>query len=122
MDPRASTAAIDREVRRLVEQGVSVYRIDSEALGRLQPDPVVTQDQCEVCAVSLSDVTAAVCQISRRDVKVVSLSPLSLSDVLADVLTVARALGIDHRFPPDALRPLAGRASRCRPGAGFVLE
>src|SRR5215470_7911032 len=57
VDPRGGTLAIDRDVRALVEQGLSVYRIDTEALDRLQPDLVVTQDQCQVCAVSLQDVT-----------------------------------------------------------------
>src|SRR5258706_4174457 len=97
MDPRAGTEAIDRDVRRLVEQGLSVYRIDTDALERLRPDIIVTQDQCEVCAVSLADVTAAVCRLAKRDVKVVSLSPLSLADVFNDVLTVARALGAEDR-------------------------
>jgi iron complex transport system substrate-binding protein len=97
MDPRAGTEAIDRDVRRLVEQGLSVYRIDTEALERLRPDIVVTQDQCQVCAVSLGDVTAAVCQLAKRDVQVVSLSPLSLADLFADALTVARALGAEDR-------------------------
>jgi iron complex transport system substrate-binding protein len=97
MDPGAGTLAIDRDVRRLVEQGLSVYRIDSEALERLRPDIVVTQDQCQVCAVSLEDVTAAVSCLAQRDVRVVSLSPLSLADVFRDVLTVARALGVEER-------------------------
>ncbi|MFI5007240.1 MAG: cobalamin-binding protein [Solirubrobacterales bacterium] len=97
MDPRAGTEAIDRDVRRLVEQGLSVYRIDTDALERLQPDLVVTQDQCQVCAVSLADVSAAVCQLAKREVQVVSLSPLSLADVFQDALTVSRALGVEDQ-------------------------
>jgi iron complex transport system substrate-binding protein len=119
MDPRAGTEAIDRDVRRLVEQGLSVYRIDTDALERLQPDIVVTQDQCEVCAVSLADVTAAVCQIAKRGVKVVSLSPLSLADVFEDVLTVARALGAEDRgraLVGDQMARLAATASAALPG------
>jgi iron complex transport system substrate-binding protein len=97
VDPRSGTAAVDRDVRALVEQGLSVYRIDTEALDRLQPDLVVTQDQCQVCAVSLADVSAAVRRLARREVRVVSLSPLSLEDVLRDVQTVAEALGTAER-------------------------
>ena len=97
VDPRAGTADIDRDVRRLVEQGLSVYRIDTDALERVQPDLVVTQDQCQVCAVSLDDVTTAVRRLSRREVRVVSLSPLSLSDVMRDILGVAEALGVEPR-------------------------
>jgi iron complex transport system substrate-binding protein len=97
VDPRAGTADIDRDVRRLVEQGLSVYRIDTDALERVQPDLVVTQDQCQVCAVSLDDVTTAVRRLSRREVRVLSLSPLSLSDVMRDILEVAEALGVEPR-------------------------
>lgn len=119
MDPRAGTEAIDRDVRRLVEQGLSVYRIDTDALERLQPDIVVTQDQCQVCAVSLADVTAAVCQLARRDVQVVSLSPLSLADVFGDVLTVARTLGVEDRgreLVDEQRGRLAATASAALPG------
>jgi iron complex transport system substrate-binding protein len=119
MDPRAGTEAIDRDVRRLVEQGLSVYRIDTDALERLQPDIVVTQDQCQVCAVSLADVTAAVCRLAKRSVQVVSLSPLSLADVLGDVLTVARALGAEDRgraLVSEQMGRLAATASAALPG------
>src|SRR6266581_179521 len=97
MNPGAGTEAIDRDVRRLVEQGLSVYRIDTAALEGVQPDLVLTQDQCEVCAVSLGDVTAAVSGLARRPVQVVSLSPLSLRAVFESVETVARALGAEER-------------------------
>jgi iron complex transport system substrate-binding protein len=113
VDPRAGTAAIDRDVRSLVEQGLSVYRIDTEALDRLQPDLVVTQDQCQVCAVSLQDVTLAVRRLARRDVRVVSLSPLSLEDVLRDVQTVADALGAPERGK-GLVASLRGRLRRIR--------
>jgi iron complex transport system substrate-binding protein len=116
VDPRAGTAEIDRDVRRLVEQGLSVYRIDSEALERLQPDVVVTQDQCQVCAVSLGEVEAAVRRIARRDVRVVSLSPLSLSDVLRDVVRVAEALSVDARGAA-VVETMSARLDRVRRAA-----
>lgn len=119
MDPRAGTETIDRDVRRLVEQGLSVYRIDTDALERLQPDVVVTQDQCQVCAVSLADVSAAVCQLAKRDVQVVSLSPLSLADVFEDALTVARALGVEergHALVGEQRGRLAATVSAAPPG------
>src|SRR5260370_12344726 len=97
VNPDAGTEAIDRDVRRQVEQGLSVYRIDTAVLEHLQPDLVLTQDQCEVCAVSLGDVTAAVSGVVRHPVNVVSLSPLSLWAVFASVLTFAPALGAEDR-------------------------
>ena len=90
MDPSASTAAIDREVRALVEEGLSVYRIDVDRLEALAPDLVVTQDQCQVCAVALDEVTAAVRSLTRRNVEIVSLSPLTVADVKEDVRRVGR--------------------------------
>src|ERR1044071_1715725 len=56
-----SSLAIDQAVRALVEQGLAVYEVDAEALQALGPDVILTQDQCEVCAVSLADVERAVC-------------------------------------------------------------
>ena len=56
-----SSAEIDARVREIVRDGLSVYRVDGEALKALEPDVIVTQDHCEVCAVSLSDVEAATC-------------------------------------------------------------
>jgi iron complex transport system substrate-binding protein len=51
-----TSAEIDARVREIVRDGLSVYRVDGEALKALEPDVIVTQDHCEVCAVSLSDV------------------------------------------------------------------
>src|SRR5438034_9073139 len=59
IDPSADSASIDAAVRRLVRDGLSVYRIDTERLAQLQPDLIITQDQCEVCAVSYKDVVEA---------------------------------------------------------------
>ena len=53
---------IDQRVKAILAEGLSVYRVDSEALRALAPDVIVTQSQCEVCAVSLQDVELAVCE------------------------------------------------------------
>lgn len=58
LDPRRTSAEIDRDVRALVADGLGVYRIEVDVLESLRPDLIVTQDQCEVCAVSLPDVEA----------------------------------------------------------------
>src|SRR5262245_11100467 len=89
-----SSAEIDARVREIVRDGLSVYRVDGEALKALAPDVIVTQDHCEVCAVSLADVEAATCSWTGRPVQIVSLRPDSMADVYADVGRVARALGV----------------------------
>ncbi|HJU29841.1 MAG TPA: cobalamin-binding protein [Hyphomicrobiaceae bacterium] len=88
-----SSADIDARVREIVRDGLSVYRVDGEALRALDPDVIVTQDHCEVCAVSLSDVEAATCTWTGRSVDIVSLRPDSMADAYADISRVARALG-----------------------------
>ena len=93
----ASSRAIDDQVKSIVADGLSVYRVDPELLDRLAPTLIVTQTQCEVCAVSLKDVERAVCQLISSRPKIVSLEPLSLSDIWRDIRTVAAALGNPNR-------------------------
>ena len=88
----ATSAEIDKRVKAIVREGLSVYRVDAEALRALEPDVIVTQDHCEVCAVSLSDVEAATCTWTERPVRTVSLKPDSLADIEADITRVAAAL------------------------------
>ena len=70
-----SSAEIDARVQAIVREGLSVYRVDGDALKELAPDVIVTQDHCEVCAVSLSDVEAATCTWTGKRVDIVSLKP-----------------------------------------------
>jgi iron complex transport system substrate-binding protein len=92
-----ASAEIDRAVRRVVADGLSVYRVDAEALRALAPDVIVTQTQCEVCAVSEADVVAATCDWAGSGVRIVSLAPARLDDVFADIERVGAALGVAAR-------------------------
>lgn len=83
---------IDAQVRALVQEGLSVYRVDGDRLAELAPDVVITQSQCEVCAVSEDAVVAAVRDFLGRDTVVVTLEPNRLEDVKADFRRVAEAL------------------------------
>jgi len=87
-----SSAEIDARVRAIVRDGLSVYRVDAEALRVLEPGVVLTQDHCEVCAVSLADVEAATCTWTGQAVEIVSLRPDSMADAYADIGRIARAL------------------------------
>ncbi len=93
LDPEASSRAIDDRVRQLVRDGLSVYRVDAERLRELAPSLILTQDQCEVCAASLSDVEAALAEWLGARPQIVSLDPRTLGDVWGDVTRVAAALG-----------------------------
>jgi iron complex transport system substrate-binding protein len=84
---------IDARVKAIVQEGLAVYRVDAEKLEALRPDIIVTQDHCEVCAVSLKDVETALCAWSGRQVEIISLKPDALADIWEDILKVARGLG-----------------------------
>jgi len=92
-DTGLSSRQIDDAVKGLMREGLSVYHVDQDTLRALAPDVIVTQDQCEVCAASLKDVEAAVCDWVGRPVKIISLRPNSLADIFQDVVRVGRALG-----------------------------
>lgn len=64
---------VDQRVKAILAEGLSVYRVDADRLRELAPDVVVTQSQCEVCAVSLRDVEQAVCQWIDSRPRIVSL-------------------------------------------------
>ncbi len=82
---------IDQRVKAILQEGLSVYRVFAETLDRLAPDLIVTQSQCEVCAVSLHDVEAAVLKLVRSRPRIVNLNPNCLEDVFADIRRVAAA-------------------------------
>lgn len=89
----ASSREIDDQVRSLVGDGLSVYRVDPDLLNHLAPTVIVTQTQCEVCAASLEDVERAVCELVTSSPVLVSLEPMALGDVWKDIRSVASALG-----------------------------
>ena len=95
LDPRGSSAEIDAAVRRLVRDGLSVYRIREDALRAARPDLIVTQEQCEVCAVSFGEVAEAVRTLLDAPAAIVSLKPNRLDDVIEDFARVAAAVGAD---------------------------
>ncbi|WP_217913486.1 ABC transporter substrate-binding protein [Miltoncostaea marina] len=97
IDPAALTGAqIDREVRRAVADGRSLYAVDAAQLEALRPDVVVTQDLCRVCAVSSREVCAT-------GARVVSLDPRSLAGIAESCRALGAELGV-----PEAGRRLAG--------------
>ncbi|HYT91397.1 MAG TPA: cobalamin-binding protein [Gemmataceae bacterium] len=103
-----SSREIDERVKATLQEATSVYEVDAQLLKELRPDVIVTQAQCEVCAVSLKDVERAVCGWLGSRPRVVSLLPNCLADVWNDIGLVAEALGVPYRG--DALvEELVGR-------------
>ncbi|HWN98648.1 MAG TPA: cobalamin-binding protein [Blastocatellia bacterium] len=91
-DVEGSSRQIDQRVKTLVEDALSVYRVDAGMLETLHPTHIITQSQCEVCAVSLKDVERAVCELTSSRPRIVSLEPNALGDVWTDIQRVGDAL------------------------------
>jgi iron complex transport system substrate-binding protein len=103
---------IDRAVRELTAQGRSIYELDEDALRRLQPDLIVTQALCAVCAVSYEDVRAVADRLDSKP-QVVSLDPHTLGEVLGDVRTLAQATDAKDAGV-DLIQDAAQRIDRVR--------
>jgi len=110
--PGLPPAAIDRAVRELTEQGRAIYELDEEGVRRAQPDLIVTQALCAVCAVSYDDVRALAERLEPPP-QVLSLDPHTLGEMLGDVRTLAEAT--DSRDAGvDLVQDAASRIDRVR--------
>lgn len=96
--PRIPVDGDSREIDRLVKESartsVSIYDVYEDVIGRLEPTHILTQIQCEVCAVSLRDVEQAIARGIKGHPQIVSLQPNSLADIWDDFRRAAGALGI----------------------------
>jgi iron complex transport system substrate-binding protein len=97
IDIHASAKEIDRQVKEVVRDALSVYRVDADRLKALKPDLIVTQDQCEVCAVSIKDVERAVCHWLENKPSIVTLRPENLNGIWDSMTQVGEAAGVGNR-------------------------
>src|SRR5690349_15048102 len=88
---RGTSGAIDRDVRQVLRDALAVYDIEIEALVRAAPDVIVTQDLCDVCAVSFEDVQKAARELL-PNARIVNLAPARLADLWSNVRQVGAAL------------------------------
>ena len=92
IDVSASSSEINSQVEERLANAVSIYRLDTEKISDLQPTHILTQMQCEVCAVSENDVRATVEKLADSKPQVLSLSPGCLADLWQTVRDVATEL------------------------------
>ena len=106
----ASSIQIDQLVRHQLETNAALYSLNVEILEKLQPDIIVTQALCEVCAVSEAEITKTICRLSHKP-KVLNLEPMCLQDVFDTLLFVGEETG-QHDFTDDVIRALNQRVDR----------
>ncbi|HEX4209923.1 MAG TPA: cobalamin-binding protein [Candidatus Binataceae bacterium] len=96
-NPHGSSADLNQRVMTILADALAVYRVDADKLRELRPDVIVTQSQCDVCAVSLREVEDAVAQWIGTRPTIISLAPYALADIFTDIERVATTLGVEER-------------------------
>jgi len=94
LNVNASSLEIDKSVKSLLQNSLSIYAINENVLKELKPDLIITQSQCDVCAVSLADVELLLKKKIGLDPKIISLQPQKLSDIWEDINLIAKSLGV----------------------------
>ena len=98
------SAEIDRDVQSLLQQALSIYQVKIDTLEQLKPTHIVTQDQCDVCAVNFAEVTKAVAQLTHSQPQIISLQPNLLDEVWQDIIKVGKVLGVDSQSAISGLK------------------
>jgi iron complex transport system substrate-binding protein len=117
---------IDTAVKHNLANALSIYDVFDDVLLELQPTHILTQTQCEVCAVSLKDVERSVASRLESKPRIVSLQPNSLADIWDDIRRVADSLGIAKRGKQviaelqERMREIASNATRKRPRVACI--
>jgi iron complex transport system substrate-binding protein len=121
LNPQGSSQEIHQRVTALLESALSIYRVDLEILEQLQPTHIITQAQCEVCAVSLSQVEEAVAQWGSQP-QLISLQPSTLGDIWQDLRRVGTALGQSDEAIAQLVQKLQARVNFCQQQSQSISE
>ena len=87
-----SSLNIDYDIKKILEQSLSVYEVKSNLLRKLDPDVIITQSQCSVCAISLKDVEECLRKFINKKPLLIDLKPNTFDDVLKDIDRVGEKL------------------------------
>ena len=96
IDVDGTSGQIHKQINVILEKSLSAYRGDIKKLKKLNPDFIVTQAHCEVCAVSFSEVEFIAKEHLGKNTKIISLQPNTLNEVFDDIRRVAKDLEIDN--------------------------
>ncbi|VEP13019.1 putative substrate-binding protein of ABC transporter [Hyella patelloides LEGE 07179] len=91
------SAEIDRDVQSLLQKALSIYEVKIATLEQLKPTHVVTQDQCDVCAVNFAEVTKAIAKLTQSQPQIISLQPNLLEEVWQDIARVGQILNVEYQ-------------------------
>ncbi|BAZ86827.1 cobalamin-binding protein [Dolichospermum compactum] len=111
LNGHASSSSIHTEVNDILQSALGIYKIKVDVLEKLQPTHIITQDQCDVCAVSLLEVEKAVAQLIHSSPQIISLQPNTLQDLWGDIERVSHTFGVDS---VEILESLEARVRICK--------
>ncbi len=96
IDPSRSSIDIDSDIKQRLANALSIFEVDQAQLSAVAPDLVITQDQCEVCAVHLDDLRLSLDETMPSSPDILSLAPRTLGDVWQSIRDVGRAAGLEE--------------------------
>ncbi|NBB77352.1 MAG: ABC transporter substrate-binding protein [Bacteroidetes bacterium] len=88
---------IDQSLAKAAELGLSVFKVNVDELSRVNPDVILTQDHCEVCAIPFNQVQEAVDKFCFGNTEIISLSPTNLDEVMNSIRKAGEALNREKR-------------------------
>ena len=119
-DTRLTSREVDDWVRHALRENGTIYTIDKQLLRKLQPDVILTQKLCDVCAVGYGTV-ARLAETLPGPPQVVNLEPSSLSDIFDDIRRVAEVCGV-HERADELITGLSDRIEAVRRRAELILH
>jgi len=97
VEPGETSGDIQNKISYLLRKALSIYEVDAKQLSELRPDIILTQNHCEVCAVSESDLDQSVRQALGADTEIISTSPTNLDSILSSFQQISDYLGVQER-------------------------
>ena len=109
-----SSYNIHLQIEKILENSLSVYKVDENSLKYLNPDVIITQDQCNVCAVDLSQVKKVSSSYLNKEVDIISLQPKSFKDIFENIEYVAKKLNVFNALNKNKINKLLHRINDVR--------
>jgi iron complex transport system substrate-binding protein len=95
LNGEGNSHSIHNEANNLLQSALGIYKIKVDVLEKLHPTHIITQDQCDICSVSLPEVEKAVAQLTHDSPQIISLQPNTLQDLWGDIERVSHTFGVD---------------------------
>ncbi|MDC0307635.1 MAG: cobalamin-binding protein [Planctomycetaceae bacterium] len=97
IDINATSAEINRQVSQRLQDAVSIFKVDRPLLADLEPTVIITQTQCDVCAVDLSEVEKTLCETLPTNPQLVACEPHALKNIYDDIRKIGEAIGANRQ-------------------------